>query len=115
MFCILENDLKTYEYFGRYIDCFEKQKNCTETDNRIQAEELAEHLRRNGISERDTQEKLNWVAANGKPFREYLNTIKLIYVLCRVQGIDPRGVSESQFHELENKLNDMRHCLGSIF
>ena len=115
MFCILENDVKTYGYFNRYIDCFESEKGCIEIDNRIQAEEMAEHLRSNGFSANDTQEKLNWIAINGKPFREYLNTIKLIYVLCRVQEIDPRTVGEDKFHELEDKLNRLRHCLVSIF
>ena len=115
MFCILENDVKTFGYFNRYIDCFENEARCIEVDNGIQAEELSEHLRSNGFSQNDTQEKLNWIATNGKPFREYLNTIKLIYVLCRVQEIDPRTVTEEHFRELENKLNMLRHCLVSIF
>ena len=115
MFCILEHDLKTYQYFQRYIECFEGCGNSLEFDNRIQAEELSSHLRVNGFNADNTQEKLNWIAINGRPFREYINTIKLIYVICKVQGIDPHAISQDHFFEIEAKLNEVRHCLFSIF
>jgi len=115
MFCLLENDVKTYNYFLRYIECFEGSGNSLEFDNRIQAEEMARHLSDNGFAPDDTQEKLNWIAINGRPFREYLNTIKLVYVVCKVQGIDPQLVDQDRFFEIEGKLNELRHCLFSIF
>ncbi len=115
MFCILESDVKTYSYFQRYIECFEGSNNSLEFDNRIQAEELANHLRMNGFLQDNTQEKLNWIAINGRPFREYLNSIKLVYVICKVQGIDPHLVSKERFFEIESRLNEVRHCLFSIF
>ena len=115
MFCLLETDVKTYQYFQRYIECFDGCNNSLEFDNRIQAEELSRHLLLNGFSPDDTQEKLNWIAINGRPFREYLNTIKLVYVVCKVQGIDPHLVSKEKFFEIESRLNELKHCLFSIF
>lgn len=115
MFCVLEKDLKTFEYFRRYAECFENGTHCMELDNRIQAEELEAHLLSHGFSLSDTQQKLDWITANGRPFREYLNTIKLVYVMCKTQGIDPFAVTQEQFLELEDRLNQACHCLGSIF
>ena len=115
MFCVLEHDLKTYGLFRQYIECFENGGSTLDIDNKIQAEELAAHLRRNGYESTDTQEKLNWIANNGKPFREYLNTVKLIYLMCKVTDIDVHRVSPEDFVRLEEKLNGMRHCLISMF
>jgi len=115
MFCVLEKDLKTFEYFKRYTDCFEDMKGCIDIDNRIQAEEMEEHLKSHGYESSNTQEKLAWVANNGKPFREYLNTIKLVYVLCKAEGLNPKTLSLDHFTQLEERLNSLKHCLASIF
>jgi hypothetical protein len=32
-----------------------------------------------------------------------------------VQGIDPHLISKERFFEIEAKLNELRHCLFSIF
>jgi len=115
MFCILEKDLKTYAYFRRYVACFENRDSCLEVDNHIQAEELAEHIHRNSLHHEDTPAKLHWISCHGKAFREYLNTIKLVYVLCKANGKDPAALSESEFAQLEDAINQQRYCLQSIY
>lgn len=115
MFCVLEKDAKTFEYFRRYVGCFESGEACMDLDNHIQAEELARHLEVHGFHPGDTQAKLDWVTINAAPFREYLNTIKLVYVVLKSQGMDVHGVTKDEFLKVEERLNQMRHCLTSIF
>lgn len=115
MFCILEKDIKTFTLFQRYIDCFESASSSTAFDNRIQAEELRLHLEINHLSKSDTAAKLEWISTHGKAFREYLNTIKLVFFVCRVTGTDPRSLDEEGFATLEETVNRERNCLETIF
>lgn len=115
MFCILEKDIKTFTLFQRYIDCFENDRSSIELDNRIQAEELRLHLEMNHLSPGDTSAKLDWISNHGKAFRDYLNTIKLIYFVCRVTNLDPKTLDEGRFAQLEETVNRERTCLETIF
>ena len=120
MFCILEKDIKTFTIFQRYIRCFEENGSesaevSLELDNRIQAEELRVHLEINHLSPNNTAAKLEWISTHGKAFRDYLNTIKLVYFVCKVTGVDPRSLNEDGFAALEETVNRERACLSSIF
>jgi hypothetical protein len=115
MFCILEKDSKTFDYFKRYAACFEVGSACLEVDNAIQAHELRTHLRTHGFSENDTQAKLSWIAEYGRSFREYLNSIKLMYVICKVAHKNPVDLSREEFTKLEDEINHQRHCLSTMY
>jgi len=115
VFCILEKDQKTFSYFRRFAQCFETGASCLEVDNTIQAEEMAAHLAANNLSPGDTAAKLDWVARNGHSFRNYLNTIKLVYVLCKATGKDPLLLDEEAFTTLEDRVNGLRDCLTTMY
>jgi hypothetical protein len=78
-FCFLEKDKKTFSYVMRFVDFIEnnKTKNIISLGNKIQREEIEEHLKRNNIKENAVAEEIKWVEKNGKGFRIYLNTIKI--------------------------------------
>lgn len=115
MFCILEKDTKTFTLFQRYILCFEHGHSSLELDNSIQAEELRLHLEMNGLGADNTAAKLDWISTHGKAFRDYLNTIKLVYFVCKVSNMDPRTMTEGEFASLEERVNLERACLSTIF
>ncbi len=116
-FCILENDYKTFEYFKKYVEFLEKGDNdCLVLDNALQADEIRAHLMRNGFSDTDFEEKINWVNKNGKPFRDFLNTLKLAYVVWKGMGKKWEDITCEDFAKIEETLNTVKtKCLDTIF
>ncbi|MEW5814787.1 MAG: hypothetical protein AB1798_05250, partial [Spirochaetota bacterium] len=117
-FCILEKDKKTFEYFKQYVEFLETQDNaCHILDSKIQARELSEHLRINNLHPNSHDEEIaNWIEENGQPFRDYLNTIKLVYVVWKCMGKDWNNISWEDFGRIEDNLNKVKaKCLDTIF
>ncbi len=83
LFCQLDGDEKTFALIKRYIQFLNVEQNTTpqELDKLIQIEEIKTHLYLNHKPLNDAAEIQEWIKKYGKPFRMYLNTIKLVYVL----------------------------------
>jgi hypothetical protein len=83
LFCQLDGDEKTFNLVKRYIEFLniEKKTSPQELDKLIQIEEIRTHLYLNGRPQSDSTEIQEWIKKYGKPFRTYLNTIKLVYLL----------------------------------
>lgn len=114
-FCTLESDEKTFEYANRYAECFERGASCLELDNSIQADEIAAHMWVNHIPQSDQGAKIRWIMEHGKEFRQYLNTIKLIYVVWTASGRSWSELSFEEFQKIEQRINGIkRTCLDTI-
>jgi hypothetical protein len=120
-FSLLEKDQKTFEYFKQYVQFLEKDGNtCQILDNRIQANEIEDHLKRNGkessLSQVKKEEISHWIKENARPFRDYLNSIKLAYVVWKCMGRDWRDITWDEFVKIEERLNQLKYkCLDTIF
>ena len=120
-FCILEKDKKTFEYFKKYVEFLESKGNtCLILDNKIQSEEIREHLRRtgieNGVDGRKKEVISQWIHENARPFRDYLNSIKLAYVVWKCMGKEWSEITWGEFVKIEERLNALKYsCLDTIF
>ena len=116
-FCILESDQKTFEYFKKYVEFLETEENtCHILDNRIQADEIRDHLKRHGMDENHKEEIDRWIDENARPFREYLNTIKLVYVVWKCMGNVWHSIQWNDFNRIQENLNKIKDkCLDTIF
>ncbi len=120
-FCILEKDEKTFEYFKLYVEYLENEDStCLILDNKIQSEEIQEHLRRTGNAHGvdDQKKKIisQWIKKNARPFRDYLNSIKLVYVVWTCMGKEWKEITWNDFVSIGERLNDLKYkCLDTIF
>jgi len=116
-FCVLEKDRKTFHYFKQYVQFLESEhKTCLIVDNEIQAQEIRNHLASNGFSSDNHQEGINWIKNNGKAFRDYLNSIKIVYLIWKCMGNRWTDITWEEFLELEEKVNSLKPvCLDTIF
>jgi hypothetical protein len=120
-FSILEKDRKTFEYFKKYVEFLELEENtCLILDNKIQSEEIQEHLRRtghnSGMDGRKKEIISQWIRENARPFRDYLNSIKLVYVVWKCMGKEWSEITWEEFVEIEERLNSLKYkCLDTIF
>ena len=113
-FCYIENDSKTKEYVKLTIEALKSNKSLLTTDNLIQAHEIERHCECN--SDWDKNKLMcEWVINNGKGFRSYLNTIKLLSLFIMVENIDIDNLDLKQFEELRNKINGHGNLLDCIF
>lgn len=116
LFCELEKDRKTFEYFKKYIQAFIHHEDSVVIDNEIQIHEIHEHLLSHGLSLQDSEEIRSWIKKNSKPFRNYLNTIKIIYLVWYCQGKKWSDITFEEFGELEDKINSVKEeLLDKIF
>jgi len=116
LFCELEKDKKTFEYFKTYIQAFLDQEDSVEIDNEIQIKEIHEHLLRHGLSYNNNDEIKNWIKKNSKPFRNYLNSIKIIYLVYHCQGNNWNNITWDEFCIIEDKINSIKEkLLDKIF
>lgn len=81
-FCYLEKDEKTYKYVLRVVKFIEERReSILSLDNEIQAEEIILHMKEQKIPKEDfdgtNSEMASWIKKNSKPFRNYLNSIKI--------------------------------------
>jgi hypothetical protein len=116
-FCTLQPDIKTFEYFKKYVEFLEKEgKSCHILDNQIQAFEMKDHLVRNGYTTTDYNEIENWIQKNARPFRDYLNTIKLVYIVWKCMGKHWQEIEFEDFSRIQERLNGLKDtCLDTIF
>lgn len=79
--CYLRKDYKTYDYIKKYIKCIgDHVKKCM-IENEIQAHEILVHLDINNVCEdMRNREALNWIKRNGRPMRDYLETMYRVAV-----------------------------------
>jgi hypothetical protein len=114
LFCILEKDQKTYSYLLDYIRYtrMKDAKSLIRLDNDIQAAEIALHLKINGLSEKDTPEKISWIQRYGRGFREYLNTIKIAAIAWCAKSEDKPTWEE--FCKLTEQIDSTKKCLDGI-
>lgn len=116
-FCYLEKDKKTFEYFKEYLQYLESNtSSCFILDNQIQVREMSEHLCANGYSIDDHGAIIDWVEKNGERFRNYLNTIKLVYVVWKCMGNTWDDINWENFVNIEDNINRLKSsCLDTIF
>lgn len=120
-FCILEKDEKTFDYFKKYVSFLEKSDStCLSLDNEIQSEEIQDHLRREGFGGNGDPGKKEvisrWIKENARPFRDYLNSIKLAYVVWKCMGKNWEDITWEEFSRLEDRINQLKYkCLDTIF
>ncbi|MFA5617492.1 MAG: hypothetical protein WDK95_11650 [Syntrophorhabdaceae bacterium] len=114
MFCYLEHDQKTFEYLKTYFE--KKDIDLGKVDIKIQEQEIKDHLKRNGKCESDNREICDWIDNNAKNFRQYLNTIKIIFLVCKISGFELKDVTWEVFCRLEDKVNNLKdNVLEKIF
>ena len=119
MFCQLEDDQKTFEYIRHYIQQWREHRSLGNTDNRLTAQEIEwhiTHLPSHPENGERREEMLRWIHQNGKAFRAYLNTIKLVFVVYYCSGNDWKDITWDQFRDIRNKLNHIKDpVLDTIF
>lgn len=111
LFCELEKDKKTFEYIKKYIQAFTNNEDSVIIDNEIQINEIHEHLLRNGLAFNNREEIIKWIKKNGKPFRNYLNSIKIIYLVWHCLGNDWNDITWDEFCKIEDNINSVKEKL----
>lgn len=114
MFSELEADEKTFTYATKYLEYYSSEGSPKENlDNQITIQELRWHTRQQpGYTQ---EEVAAWIVKNGKAFRAYLNTIKLI-VLIHSCNSGTAPLTWERFLEIREALNRMKaRILDSIF
>ena len=116
-FCYLEKDKKTFEYFKEYLRHLESStSSCFILDNQIQVREMCDHLYSNGYTVDDDGAVIEWVKNNAENFRNYLNTIKLVYVVWKCMGNTWDDINWDNFIRIEDNINQLKStCLDTIF
>ena len=121
-FSILEKDEKTFSYFKQYVQYLEETGNtCLILDNKIQSAEIQEHLKSIGLNGESPEgekkrEISRWIKDNARPFRDYLNSIKIAYVVWKGLGKEWKDMTWEEFVRIEELLNNLKYCcLDTIF
>jgi hypothetical protein len=110
LFCKLEKDEKTFTYLKKYIHDI-SIKDSVKIDNDIQMKEIQIHCKLNGISVHDCNEITKWVTENGKQFRNYLNSIKIVYLVWHCLGHDWEDITWDEFCFLEDRINSVKNII----
>lgn len=115
LFCKLEADKKTFDYLKEYLDFLYKHdniehRNILYIDNKIQHQELQNHLHLRHIDPNDDSQRRNeeieiWIKDNAKPFRRYLSSIKLLACVSYTRGF--KKSDDLNFFDFENLCNDI--------
>lgn len=116
-FCVLEEkDKKNYEYFMSYLKSIRNKSELQAIDNRLQLKEIQEHVCRCNADDPNCA-SIKWIEENGKKFRNYLNTLKIVGILYHLTGgkEDIYSITFEEFKILEGKLNQFKDCLDTIF
>lgn len=106
-FCKLEHDQKTFLYFKKYIEEL-TLKDSVKIDNEIQAKEIEKHCQNNHIPLDNCEEITKWIDSNAEGFRNYLNSIKLIYTVWHCMGHDWEVITWEEFCQIEDKINEIK-------
>lgn len=116
-FCHLEKDEKSYHLVLLYMEHFlQNQEHCLKLDNRIQWDEIQNHLRINGRDSDDYHEIQRWIEEHSASYRCYLNTLKLAAFSLIAAGIDPGTMTWESYCSAGDRLNGLKeYCLDSIY
>lgn len=117
MFALLEKNKKTFLLVQKYIERLgENSCSCITLDNNIQMDEIRSWLESLASDDRDTEAVNQWIEKNGQSFRNYLNTIKLIYTIWFCTTDHKRKLSWEEFCLIGDNLNILKNtCLDSIY
>ena len=122
-FCRIESDQKTYDYLSQYLDflseliCDEKYKKNGNPflllDNKIQEYEIQQHLTNHGMDCNQTNiannEIISWINQNGKPFRSYISSIKMLAIMAFSKGISKgEMLNQEMFYKLCKIYNQLK-------
>jgi hypothetical protein len=116
-FSELEKDEKTFNYVREYLNHWNsgQKKDFNKLDMEIQTREIITHLYLNGKSGNDNDEILRWIKDHGAPFRAYLNSIKLVFLVWHCMGRDLEEISWSDYCQLRDKMNEIKDiCTDTI-
>jgi hypothetical protein len=127
--CQLNTDEKTYNYFLYYAKLIEDEiishsvfnvdRGLFNIDMRVQKEKIEEHLYLNGFDKSHVECSLDWVNNYAKSFRTWLNTLKLVYIVCKcVSAVQKKSICEityDDFQVVECTMNDLNGNLLECF
>jgi hypothetical protein len=115
MFCLLEKDQKTYDYFIYYTMAIESHViDLSEADAILHDKEIRTHLYLNQITPKDETEKILWIREYGKKFRHYLNTLKILAIMWHISKDSSEVMTIDIFYTMVDKLNAMNSYLELI-
>ena len=117
MFSVLEKNKKTFEIVQKYI-VYLKQNDCscTNIDNIIEMDTIKDWLKDISADDHDNMAISAWIKQNGKSFRDYLNTIKLIYLIWFCTRGQSETITWEDFCSIGDNLNHKKNtCLDSIY
>ncbi len=117
MFSVFEKDKKTFELVQEYIVYLKQRGNdCINIDNKIEMDEIKKWLQLISTDPHDNRAIAAWIKDNGKSFRDYLNTVKLIYLIWFCSRGQTDTISWEDFCAIGEKLNNMENSfLDSIY
>lgn len=117
MFAALEKNRKTFQLVQKYIEHLSRENSsCTKLDNHIEMDEIREWLENISADAHDNEAIALWIRENGKSFRDYLNTVKLIYLVWFCMGNRSDNLSWEEFCAIGDNLNIIKNtCLDSIY
>ena len=115
LFCIIEEDEKTFILLNKYLNECHNATEAMMRDNMIQYTEIQNHILINCVpEEHHNHEALNWVEDNGEKFRVYLNTIKILWAAhILVKGTDA-ALTYDDFRGLKRNFTHVKSVLGTI-
>lgn len=118
MFCELEIDQKTFDYVSKYVKLWQQDHEidfCC-LDQQIQADEIHLHLEQACDDSCNQQaEVIDWIVANSKNFRTYLNTIKLVFTIHHCSGGAWLDFTWEEFQNIQQRMNEIKDvCLDTI-
>jgi len=78
--------------------------------------EIKNWLREISADDHDNRAIAAWIRDNGKSFRDYLNTVKLIYLIWFCNADRGDTISWEDFCAIGDNLNNIKNtCLDSIY
>lgn len=115
MFSLLDRDDKTFRYIKRYLKECHNYDESFKLDNKIQNEEIQKHLYLSHCpQDKQKEEMLSWVDKNSKPFRDYLNSIKIAYSAWILTGHNEEDFTFEEFKLMQSNLFKVKEVLESI-
>jgi hypothetical protein len=82
----------------------------------IQYNAIREYLLNHGFDKDDNFETARWIKKNAKAFRDYLNTIKLVYIIWYCSNKKYGIISWEEFCMISDKLMETKeYCLDYFY
>lgn len=117
MFSVLEKNKKTFQLVQKYIVYLNgSHGSCTNLDNHIEMDEIKRWLKEISADDHDNRAIADWIKNHGKSFRDYLNTVKLIYLIWFCTSDRGDNITWENFCSIGDNLNYVKNtCLDSIY